>query len=86
MNVDYGLYATLWAIWVHCNNIVFRNIKSNPYEIMRMGEELVVKERERLKGLRRSRMQSSSNEAATIDKRKFKYGSCEERVCEILVD
>ncbi|KAL2929656.1 hypothetical protein RDABS01_035066 [Bienertia sinuspersici] len=30
--------ATLWAIWIHRNNITFRKEKANPKEIMRLAE------------------------------------------------
>lgn len=43
MESERGLWlcATMWSIWVHRNNVVFHQIKLNPYEILHTAEELV---------------------------------------------
>lgn len=78
--------AILWAVWLHRNNVVFPNLKQNPYEILHRAEELVEGERDRMEGrhdIRKKNPPNTSNEEIEV---KFIVGICREIICIITVD
>ena len=79
-------YAILWTTWIHRNHVVFHGLNPNPYQIMRMAEELVCEEFRKVSDEKKGNSSMRSEGKVAWGELKFIYGSHHGRQCIIAVD
>lgn len=77
--------ATLWAIWIHQNNVVFRNLKEHPIAILDRKEALL-KEQAESSRIREFYFARSGLSMRSLETRSNEGNTQSQGVCTIIVD